>query len=95
MKKQDLNGVRTAVDLQRRYRFGEIEKNTEEINALNRERAVDSVLSLTSTNAIQNKTVAENINRLDATLQGLENDYILRTDIISEEYIDEMFEEEE
>lgn len=62
LKRQDRNGVRTAVDLERRYRFNEIELTAEEVDYLKQFMVVDSFLSTTSTHAVQNKVITEALN---------------------------------
>ncbi len=72
LKKQDRNGVRTATDLQRRYNPGQIAKNKEDIKELKEKEEIDDKLSLSSTKAVQNKVITENINRLDNEKQPKE-----------------------
>lgn len=72
LEKQDRNGVRTAIDLQRRYNPRQISKNKEDIEKLKEDEEIDDKLSLSSTKAVQNKVITENINRLDNEKQPKE-----------------------
>lgn len=63
LKRQDRNGVRTAVDLERRYKFKDINLTKEEVDYLKTLIVVDSALSTTSTNAVQNKVITEALNK--------------------------------
>lgn len=62
LKRQDKNGVRTAVDLERRYTFGNINLTLEEVEELKKLIVVDSSLSTTSTNPVQNKVITSALN---------------------------------
>ena len=68
--RQDRNGVRTATDLQRRYKFGDIELTEKEVEELRKLIKTDSKLSLTSINPVQNKVVTEALNRKVNTEEG-------------------------
>ena len=70
LSKQDKNGVRTAVDLQRRYRPEQIKKNQEEIEELKKEKEIDSSLSLSSVNAVQNKVITKALNNKIEKIEG-------------------------
>jgi hypothetical protein len=62
LSRQDKNGVRTAADLERRYKFNQIELTKEEIDELKKSIITDKHLSATSTNPIQNATVTQALN---------------------------------
>ena len=62
LKKQDVVHPRTPTNTERRYKLGEIEPTKEEVEKLKEERVVDSALSLTSTNAVQNKVITNALN---------------------------------
>ncbi len=59
LPRQDRNGVRTPIDVQRRMKNKQVEENTKQIQKIDLERVVDATLSKTSTNAIQNKAVTK------------------------------------
>ena len=65
LAKQDRNGVRTPVDVERRYNLGKITKTEERVKKLEEEREIDDKLSLSSTNAVQNKVITKEIQTLD------------------------------
>ena len=62
LKRQDRNGSRTATDLERRYRFNQIELTKEEMEKLKTQLVVDSSLSASSPNAIANSAVTKALN---------------------------------
>lgn len=62
LKRQDKNGVRTAVDLERRYKFKDIELTAEELDELKELIEVDSFLSTSSIHPVQNKVITEALN---------------------------------
>lgn len=62
LARQDRNGSRTPKDLEQRYRFGEIELTAEELEALKKSIVIDSALSVSSTNPVQNKVVTQALN---------------------------------
>jgi len=62
LARQDRNGTRTTEDLRRRYNLNEIEMTKEELEYLKTLIVVDSFLSTTSTNAVQNKVITEVLN---------------------------------
>lgn len=62
LSRQDKNGVRTAVDLERRYKFQEIELTKEEIEKLKMQIVTDDHLSNTSKNPVQNKVITQALN---------------------------------
>lgn len=63
LPKQDRNGVRTATDLERRYKLEKMNKkvNTSEtrLDELEKTTKIDSELSSISTNAVQNKVITK------------------------------------
>lgn len=78
LSRQDKNGVRTAVDLERRYKFNDIDYTKEEIEKLKLEITTDDHLSNASTNPVQNKVVTQALNNKvnKETGKGLSaNDY--------------------
>ena len=62
LKRQDRNGVRTAVDLERRYKFKDIELTADEVEYLKQFIEVDSFLSTSSIHPVQNKVVTNALN---------------------------------
>lgn len=66
--KHDRNGVRTPTDVIRRHKLGLIEPTAEEVEELKSERVVDSSLSTTSTNPVENRAITTNINSLARNL---------------------------
>jgi hypothetical protein len=62
LKRQDRNGTRTSEELRRRYKLNEIEPTVEEVEELKKLIVVDSALSTTSTNSVQNKVVTAALN---------------------------------
>lgn len=62
LKRQDKNGVRSATDLERRYKFNQIELTKEEMEKLKTQLVVDSSLSASSPNAIANSAVTQALN---------------------------------
>ena len=65
LAKQDRNGVRTPVDVERRYNLGKIKETEKRVGRLEEEREIDDKLSLSSTNAVQNKVITKEIQTLD------------------------------
>lgn len=68
LSKQDRNGVRTASELERKYKFKNIDENKKSIENLEKKTVVDSELSTTSNNAIQNKVVTNELNEINNSL---------------------------
>lgn len=62
LAKQDRNGSRVPADVERRYKLGVIEPTAEEVEKLKEERVVDTALSSTSTNPVQNKVITNALN---------------------------------
>lgn len=62
LKRQDKNGVRHASDIERKYRLGQIDYTAEEIEKLKMQIIVDSSLSTSSVNPVQNKVVTKALN---------------------------------
>ncbi len=60
--KQDRNGVRTPTDIERRYKLGAIGTTENRVTMLERKSVLDTELSSTSTNAVQNKVITEELN---------------------------------
>lgn len=65
MRKQDYNGVRTAVDVERRHNLGAIPGLESDVNELKTDQIIDTSLSGTSEHAVQNKVITTAINSLD------------------------------
>lgn len=64
LKKQDRNGTRTTTDVERRYKLSEVPSLDAEVEELKKERVViDTALSSSSTNPVQNKVITENLNK--------------------------------
>jgi len=59
LKRQDRNGTRTTSDLERKYKFEKINYTEEEIEDLKKKIIVDSSLSTSSTNPVQNKVITQ------------------------------------
>ncbi len=59
--RQDRNGVRTPVDVERRHKLGLIEKTAKEVGEI---KEIDANFSSTSTRALQNKIITTTVNRL-------------------------------
>lgn len=62
LKKQDRTSSRLPTDTERKYKLGQIELTAEEVEQLKSELVVDEYLSITSSNAIANKTVTNALN---------------------------------
>lgn len=82
INRQDLNGYRKPEDVARRFKLGDIELNTEDIEALKKTTTIDNALSLTSEHAVENKIITGALNNLNngkvdkVTGKGLStNDY--------------------
>ena len=71
--KQDRNGVRTPVDLERRYQFGNIASQEERLKKVEEEQGIDNELSLFSNRAVANKIITKKFNELD--LAKVEKEY--------------------
>lgn len=70
MKKQDLNGVRTPEDVERRHKLGVIPELESDVDELKQDIIVDDFLSSTSTHPVQNRIITSalgsiNINKVD------------------------------
>jgi len=62
LKRQDKNGVRQASDIERKYKLGQIDYTAEEIEKLKMQIIVDSALSTSSLNPVQNKVLTLALN---------------------------------
>ena len=62
LKKQDRTSSRLPTDTERKYKLGQIELTKEELDRLKSELVIDEYLSITSPNAIANKTVTNALN---------------------------------
>jgi hypothetical protein len=62
LKRQDRNGTRTTSDLERKYKFEKINYTEEEIEELKKKIIVDSSLSTTSTNPVENRVITQALN---------------------------------
>jgi hypothetical protein len=62
LSRQDKNGVRTAVDLERRYKFNDIELTADEVEYLKQFIEVDDFLSTSSIHPVQNKVITQALN---------------------------------
>lgn len=65
MKKQDSNGVRTPLDVERRHKLGAINTLEEDVDTLKEETTIDSSFSNTSKHAVQNKLITEALSLLN------------------------------
>lgn len=61
MKKQDMNGVRTPLDVERRHNLGAIPQLEEEVSNF----SVDSALSSSSTHAVENRVITNALSGLN------------------------------
>lgn len=67
MKKQDLNGVRTASDVERRHNLGAISGLESDVDQLkNVDLVVDTSLSVNSEHPVQNAVITRALNGLNA-----------------------------
>lgn len=71
LKRQDRNGTRTSEELRRRYKFDNIELTMDEVEILKSLIKVDSALSITSTNPVQNKIITEALNNKVNVIEGM------------------------
>lgn len=62
LEKRDRNGTRTTADVERRYKLGQIPVIEEDVEDLKGKWVVDSTLSATSTNPVQNKIITNSLN---------------------------------
>ena len=78
LNKQDRSVARTATDVERRYRLDKIKPLQEEVQEIKEEYVVDLVLSATSTNAIANSIVTNELAKRVTKEKGKglsENDF--------------------
>lgn len=68
--KQDRNGVRTPLDVERRHKLSLIEPTAEEVNKIKDDLVIDTQLSVTSTHPVQNKVITENFNNKVTKVEG-------------------------
>lgn len=88
--KQDRVRPRTPVDVERKYKLSQIKKTAEEVEELKEERVVDSYLSITSTNPVENKVITDALNQKvnkttgkDLSTNDFTNEYKDKLDSIS------------
>lgn len=67
MKKQDLNGVRTPEDVERRYKLGAISGLESDVDELKQDVIVDDFLSSTSIHPVQNKIITAALGSLNSS----------------------------
>lgn len=65
MKKQDANGVRTPLDVERRHKLGAIPTLETDVDALKEETIIDSSFSNSSEHAVQNKVITNALSELN------------------------------
>jgi len=65
-RKQDLNGVRTPEDVERRYKLGAISGLEDDVDELKQDIIIDDFLSSTSTHPVQNKIITAALGSLDS-----------------------------
>lgn len=65
MKKQDANGVRTPLDVERRHNLGVIPVLETDVDTLKEETIVDSSFSSSSEHAVQNKVITNALIELN------------------------------
>ena len=86
MKKQDLNGVRTPLDVERRHKLGAIPTLETDVEELKEETIIDSSLSSSSEHAVQNKVITAAIGLLDDSKVNKETGKGLSTNDFTNEY---------
>lgn len=82
LKRQDRIRTRTPEEIRRRYKLQEIEPTVEEVEQLKKLIVVDSSLSTTSTNSVQNRVITQALN----TKVNKETDKGLSTNDFTDEY---------
>jgi len=65
MRKQDLNGVRTPLDVERRHKLGAIPELEGDVEEIKTEMILDTSLSATSEHGVQNKVITQAVNALN------------------------------
>ena len=86
MKKQDLNGVRTALDVERRHNLGSISTLETDVEELKEDTIVDSSFSSSSEHAVQNKVITAAIGLLDENKVNKETGKGLSSNDFTNEY---------
>ena len=86
MKKQDLNGVRTPLDVERRHKLGAIPTLETDVEELKEETIIDSSLSSSSEHAVQNKVITEALSLLNESKVNKETGKGLSTNDFTNEY---------
>lgn len=81
-RKQDLNGVRTPEDVERRYNLGAIPGLEEEVSNFE----VDSALSSSSTHAVENRVITNALSSLNTTKVDKVTGKGLSTNDFTDEY---------
>ncbi len=87
ISRQDLNSYRTPEDVARRFKLGDIELNTEDIEKLKEASVIDDALSQTSEHAVENKVITSALNNL-ATGLGNKVDKVTGKDLSTNDYDD-------
>ena len=64
-ERQDRNGVRTPLDVERRHKMGLIEPTAKKVEDIEKDFNVDIALSINSTNPVENKAIAQAVNSLN------------------------------
>lgn len=62
LKRQDRNGLRKASDIEQKYKLGQINYTAQEIEDLKKKITVDSSLSTSSSNAVENQVITHALN---------------------------------
>jgi microcystin-dependent protein len=65
MRKQDLNGVRTPLDVERRHKLGAIPELEGDVKEIKTEMILDTSLSASSEHGVQNKVITQAVNALN------------------------------
>lgn len=86
MKKQDANGVRTPLDVERRHKLGAIPTLETDVEELKEETIIDSSLSSSSEHAVQNKVITESLSLLNESKVNKETGKGLSTNDFTNEY---------
>lgn len=78
LARQDRNGTRTTTDIERRYKLQQLDPTIEDVEDLKKKTVVDSHLSATSLNPVENKVITTALNNKVNTESGKglsSNDY--------------------
>ena len=68
--KQDINMTRKPVELEQKYKLGEIKTTKKRVDELEEETTIDTSLSPTSSNAVANSVITEALSRKVNAISG-------------------------